>query len=76
MQVKEIKIVSVGNYVGAVKSGKCPMYGFAPKVNKADFLASLKEDFPEYRFICGGEKERSALMFNIKLSERAKSGQI
>lgn len=72
MQIKEIKIVEVGNYVGAVKSGKCPMYGFAPKTEEEDFYASLKEDFPGYRFIRGGEKEKNALMFNIKLSERAR----
>lgn len=72
MQMREIKIVSVGSYIGAVKLGKCPMYSFAPKTKAADFLASLKEDFPECRFIRGGEKEQNALMFNIKLSERAK----
>lgn len=47
--MKEIKIVTVGKYVGAVKSGKCPMYSITTVDNFNDWFASLHEDFPDYK---------------------------
>ena len=56
-----IKIVNVGQYVGAVKPGKCPMYAVTEKENKSEFIAGLKEDFPNFRIEGGTKKGRAAL---------------
>lgn len=58
---KEIKIVTVGKYVGAIKSGKCPMYSITTVDNFNDWFASLHEDFPDYKFTHGQKQERADL---------------
>lgn len=56
-----IKIVNVGKYVGAVKSGKCPMYAVTERENKSELIAGLKEDFPNFRIEDGTKIDKAAL---------------
>lgn len=58
---KEIRIVRVGNYIGAVKLGRCPMYSITTPDKYEDWKKSLQEDFPDYRFLDGEKRERANL---------------
>lgn len=58
---KSIKIVNIGQYIGAVKSGRCPMYAVTDKNNKKDLIEGLKEDFPDYIIEDGTKLDRAAL---------------
>lgn len=69
--MKEIRIVRVGNYIGAVKSGKCPMYSITTPERYEDWKKSLQEDFPDYRIVNGEKKERANLaQFIIRQNQR------
>ena len=69
--MKEIKIVRIGKYIGAVKSGKCPMYSITTPDQYEDWKKSLQEDFPDYRITQGKKKERADLaQFIIRQNQR------
>lgn len=56
--MRVIKIVNIGKYVGAVKSGKCPMYAVTEKENKKNMIEGLKEDFPDFIIEYGTKIDR------------------
>lgn len=58
---KEIRIVTIGKYIGAVKQGRCPMYSITTIDKFNDWLASLHEDFPDYKFTNCQKQERADL---------------
>lgn len=58
---KIIKLVSIGNYVGAVKYGRCPMYAVTTKDKVEDLKAGLTEDFPECTIVDGNAPDRQAV---------------
>ena len=58
---KEIRIVHIGKYVGAVRVGKCPMYSVTNKENFDDWKKSLKETFPDHVLIDGTKPDRAAV---------------
>ena len=69
--MKEIRIVRIGNYIGAVKSGKCPMYSITTLDQYEGWKKSLKEDFPDYRITQGEKKERANIaQFIIRQNQR------
>lgn len=45
MQVKEIYLVHVDEYIGAYHKGKCPMISYAPADKFIDFAKGLREDY-------------------------------
>jgi hypothetical protein len=69
--MKEIRIVRIGNYIGAVKLGRCPMYSITTPEQYEDWKKSLQEDFPDYRITQGEKKERANLaQFIIRQNQR------
>ncbi len=58
---KEIRIVTVGKYVGAVRLGKCPMYSVTEIENYEDWKESLKETFPDHILVDGTKPDRAAV---------------
>lgn len=52
MQVREIYLVHVDEYIGAYHPGKCPMITYAPANKFIDFAKGLREDYPEMRLRC------------------------
>jgi hypothetical protein len=52
MQVKEIYLVHVGQYIGAYHKGKCPMISYAPADKFIDFAKGLREDYPQMKLRC------------------------
>lgn len=58
---KEIRIVTVGKYVGAVRPGKCPMYSVTERENYEDWKESLKETFPDHILVDGTKPDRAAV---------------
>ena len=75
MSVKEIKIVDVGNYVCAIKLGRCPMFAVENKNKKDDMIEGLKEDFPDFKFVDGGKKERAEAAKRIIMQRNMNSGR-
>ena len=68
---KEIRIVNVGKYVGAVKQGRCPMYAITTQEKRNDMIKGLCEDFPEYRIVDGSKPDRAMVaQFIIKTNSR------
>lgn len=59
--MKQINIVRIGEYVGAVKPGRCPMYSYTQKENLRDMVNGLREDFPDYQIVQGGKNDRASL---------------
>lgn len=52
MQVKEIYVVHVDQYIGAYHHGKCPMISYAPADKFIDFAKGLREDYPQMKLRC------------------------
>lgn len=52
MQVKEIYLVHVDEYIGAYHKGKCPMITYAPADKFIDFAKGLREDYPQMKLRC------------------------
>jgi hypothetical protein len=52
MQVKEIYLVHVDQYIGAYHKGKCPMITYAPADKFIDFAKGLREDYPQMKLRC------------------------
>jgi hypothetical protein len=52
MQVKEIYVVHVDQYIGAYHHGKCPMISYAPADKFIDFVEGLREDYPQMKLRC------------------------
>lgn len=52
MQVKEIYLVHVDQYIGAYHHGKCPMISYAPADKFIDFVEVLREDYPQMKLRC------------------------
>lgn len=75
MSVKEIKIVDVGNYVCAIKLGRCPMFAVEHIQNKADVIEGLKEDFPDFIISNGGKKERAEAAKRIIMQRNMNAGR-
>lgn len=64
---KEIRIVNVGKYVGAIKHGRCPMYAVTTKDKRDDMIKGLQEDFPECKLVDGTKPDRAMVaQFIIK----------
>lgn len=64
---REIRIVRVGKYVGAVKQGRCPMYSITTPDKYEDWKKGLQEDFPDYRIVDGTKPDRAMVaQFIIK----------
>jgi len=64
---KEIRIVNVGKYVGAIKHGRCPMYSITMPDKYDDWKKGLQEDFPDYRIVDGTKPDRAKVaQFIIK----------
>lgn len=72
---KEIKIVDVGNYVCAIKLGRCPMFAVENIQNKTDVIEGIKEDFPDYRIVYGGKKERAEAAKRIIMQRNMNAGR-
>lgn len=70
---KSIKIVNVGEYIGAVKTGRCPMYTYLDKSHKKDLIEGLKEDFPGYIIEDGTKIDRIELAKFIIRSRKVNS---
>lgn len=68
--MKEIKIVVIGDYACAVKLGRCPMFSIEPKEKLGDMKEGLKEDFPDYKIIDGGAKERAEAAKRIIMQKK------
>lgn len=73
--MKEIKIVEVGNYVCAIKLGRCPMFAVEHIQNKALVIEGLKEDFPDFKFVDGGKKERAEAAKRIIMQRNINAGR-
>lgn len=73
--MKEIKIVEVGNYVCAIKLGRCPMFAVENIQNKADVIQGLKEDFPDFIISDGGKKERAEAAKRIIMQRNMNAGR-
>ena len=52
MQVKEIYLVHVDEYIGAYHHGKFPMISYAPADKFIDFAKGLREDYPQMKLRC------------------------
>lgn len=52
MQVKEIYLVHVDEYIGAYHKGKCPIISYAPADKFIDFAKGLREDYPQIKLRC------------------------
>lgn len=73
--MKEIKIVEVGNYVCAIKLGRCPMFAVENKNKKDDMIEGLKEDFPDFIISNGGKKERAEAAKRIIMQRNMNAGR-
>lgn len=67
---KEFKIVEIGSYVCAIKLGRCPIFAIEHKSNKDDMIEGLKIDFPDFKIVDGGKKERAEAAKRIILTKQ------
>lgn len=72
--MKEIKIVEVGNYICAVKLGRCPLFVVEYRDKKNDIIEGLREDFPNYVITYGGKKERAEAAKRIIMQKNMRNG--
>ena len=70
MPAKEIKIVKVGKYVAAFKSGRCPLFAVEDVSKEKDMREGLKEDFPDYALVRGGEYEKAEVAKRIIMRQK------
>lgn len=73
--MKEIKIVEAGNYVCAIKLGRCPLFAVEYKNKKDDMIEGLKEDFPDFKIVDGGQKERAEAAKRIIMQRNMNAGR-
>lgn len=73
--MKVIKLVVVGNYACAVKLGHCPMFAIEQKDKLDDLVIGLREDFPDYRLVQGGKKERAEAAKRIIMQKNMNAGR-
>lgn len=68
---REIRIVRIGKYVGAVKQGRCPMYSITTPEKFDDWKKGLQEDYPDYIIVDGTNPDRAMVsQFIIKTNSR------
>lgn len=72
---KEIRIVRVGKYVGAVKRGRCPIFAVENKSKKDDMIEGLKIDFPDHIIVHGGKRERAEAAKRIIMQKNMNAGR-
>ena len=75
MPIKEFKIVEIGNYVCAIKLGRCPIFAVENKSKKDDMIDGLIIDFPDHIFVNGGKKERAEAAKRIIMQKNMNAGR-
>ena len=75
MPIKEFKIVEIGNYVCAIKLGRCPIFAVEHLEKKKDMIEGLKFDFPDHIFVNGGKKERAEAAKRIIMQKNMNAGR-